>query len=196
MVSLLATPTPSSSSSTTNPHAPSVDVSRLRLFPSEPYYWHSKAVTSLSARVVSITDSNSGVGGGDEQLLQQQDIYSLPTSGRRKLLSKICSIGKDSQLKVVKIEQDLNMSEYYDKANLGRSPMADTSIARTTCQISRSFSASGSTLSSCATTSDGSRAIFSSWDNHIYGYSIVHACAIGKRFAHYDSVTSISMDKK
>jgi hypothetical protein len=26
-------------------------------------------------------------------------------------------------------------------------------------------------------------------------YSIVHACSIGKRYAHYDSVTSVSMDK-
>jgi hypothetical protein len=66
-------------------HYHSIDVTKIKLFPSEPYYWHSKAVTAISVKVNSIEGDN--------------DIY-LPFSGRRKVQAMISSISKDSLLKV------------------------------------------------------------------------------------------------
>jgi len=74
--------------------------------------------------------------------------------------------------------------------------LVSDAIVRTQFSISRSYSASASSLSSCVLSNDGNRVLFGSWDNHIYGYSIMNASSTGKRFAHYDSVTSLSLNKR
>lgn len=62
----------------------------------------------------------------------------------------------------------MNMSEYTEKASQGKL-LGTELLVRTQCQITRNFSASGSSLSSCCMTADGNKVVFSSWDNHIYG---------------------------
>jgi hypothetical protein len=58
----------------------SVDLSKMIVLPSEPYYWHSKAITGVTVRI---------------------HINEMDTStNRRKLSATLCSIGKDSLLKV------------------------------------------------------------------------------------------------
>jgi hypothetical protein len=94
---------------------------------------------------------------------------------------------------VIKIEQDLNPADLQKKIG---SIIDKENIVRTQCTISRSYSASGSSLSSVCLSPEGNRVIFSSWDNHLYAYSISSASSIGKRYAHYDCVTSVSVDKK
>jgi hypothetical protein len=58
----------------------SVDLSKMIVLPSEPYYWHSKAITGVTVKI---------------------HINEMDTStNRRKLSATLCSIGKDSLLKV------------------------------------------------------------------------------------------------
>jgi hypothetical protein len=58
----------------------SIDLSKMIVLPSEPYYWHSKAITGVTVRI---------------------HINEMDTStNRRKLSATLCSIGKDSLLKV------------------------------------------------------------------------------------------------
>lgn len=56
------------------------DLSKIRLLPSEAYYWHSKAVTGVSMRI------------------QMNTLDTI--ANRRKVSATVCSIGKDSLLKV------------------------------------------------------------------------------------------------
>lgn len=49
------------------------------------------------------------------------------------------------------------------------------------------------TLSSCMLTADGSTVILSSWDNHIYFYSVVYGRIVGSCPAHDDAVAGLSM---
>lgn len=67
----------------------SVDVSKIKLFPSEPYYWHSKALTSLAIKITNVEGETA--------------VY-LPSSGRKKVHAIVSSIGKDSLLKVMRTE--------------------------------------------------------------------------------------------
>jgi len=76
----------------------SVDITTLRMFPSEPYYWHSKAIASLSMKITAIE-------GGTSTLNQQQQHgaesdYILPLSGRKKFIAVISAVAKHSMLKV------------------------------------------------------------------------------------------------
>lgn len=64
----------------------------------------------------------------------------------------------------------MNMTEYTEKMSHGKLLGPNELLVRTQCQITRNFSASGSSLSSCCMTTDGNKVVFSSWDNHIYGY--------------------------
>lgn len=162
-----------------------IDPAKLRLFPSELFYWHTKPVTDISLRV-----QRCEVAGASTSLSGELFDLFLPHSGRRKLNAVLATVSKDSLLKIVRVEQDLDMSQLY------HSGAAPGLVSRTQCTISRSFSASGSSLSACALTQDALKVVLASWDNHVYGYNISSATAAGKKFAHYDSVTSLALDEQ
>jgi factor associated with neutral sphingomyelinase activation len=169
-----------------------IDCTKLRLFPSELFYWHTKSVTDIALRITRCdipsagSDSEDVIGGG-----MNSQMY-LPFSGRRKLNAVLATVSKDSLLKIVRIEQDLDMSQMFHN----NASMTAGAVSRTQCTISRSFSASGSSLSSCALTQDALKVILGSWDNHIYGYNISSATPAGKKFGHYDSVTCLALDEQ
>ncbi len=99
------------------------------------------------------------------------------------------------------MEQDLNLQDLMSSSvfsgTISSTPkLISDAVARTSFTISRSYSASASSLSSCVLTNDGNRVLFGSWDNHVYGYSITNASSIGKRFAHYDGIASLSLNKR
>lgn len=179
------------------------DSSKLRLFPSELFYWHTKSVTDIALRITRCDVPNTSDAATYEEGTEvdmdtgMNSHCYLPLSGRRKLSAILATVSKDSLLKIVRIEQDLDMSQLYHPA-AGFSGNDNNSMlaCRTQCTISRSFSASGSSLSSCALTQDSLKVVLGSWDNHVYGYNISSATPAGKKFAHYDSVTCLSIDEQ
>jgi hypothetical protein len=60
----------------------------------------------------------------------------------------------------------LNGADFEKKAVYS---MDKENVIRTHCTVSRSYSASGSSLSSVVLSPEGTKAIFASWDNHLYG---------------------------
>lgn len=163
-----------------------VDMAKLRLFPSELLYWHTKPLTCTALRITKVEGSENDL--------------TLPLSGRRKLTAVLATVAKDAQLKVVKVEQDLDLSQLFHSSYVGGAGTigggaATASANRSQCNISRSFSASGSSLSQCLLSGDASKLLLGSWDNHVYSYGISAAAMSGKRFVHYDSVTGLAVDE-
>jgi WD40 repeat protein len=169
------------------------DPTKLRLFPSELFYWHTKSITDIALRITccDIPCTSEGSDSEDVDCGMHSQIY-LPFSGCRKLNAILATVSKDSLLKIVRIEQDLDMSQI---CHHSAASMAAGTVSRTQCTISRSFSASGSSLSSCALTQDALKVVLGSWDNHIYGYNISSSTPAGKKFGHYDSVTCSALDE-
>jgi hypothetical protein len=187
-----------------------IDSQRVRFFPSEHFYWHTKSITDIAVSLQKAESAdnassssalpNSGLGIGDEGVF-------LPQSGRRKFSAIVSTVSKDALLKVIKVDQDLDLSLVFHRnynnhnnhsQNLSQNPLIidrpEMNVSRTQCTISRSYSASGSSLSCCALTGDASKVLLGSWDNHVYAYNIATASAAGKKFVHYDSVTALALD--
>jgi hypothetical protein len=65
----------------------SIDITKMKMFPSEAYYWHTKAVTGVSVRIHPIPTDNTN-----------NTIFGF--FNRRKISATMCSVAKDSLLKV------------------------------------------------------------------------------------------------
>jgi hypothetical protein len=156
------------------PTAKMVDINKMKLFPSEPYYWHTKSITGIAVRI-----QTTPTGATD---MNNNSIFGF--LNRRKLSATVVSIAKDSLLKVIKVELDFNPLDNLNERKMGGSSSSappsssgtqslgdkqNENLIRTQCTISRSYSASGSSLSSVCLTPEGTKVIFGSWDNHLYG---------------------------
>jgi hypothetical protein len=81
----------------------------------------------------------------------------------------VCSISKDSSMKSFNIS--MNDGIFH---------------------LQRTFSITGTEFTSCSLTSDSKFALVAGNDNHVYSYSILNACAIGKKLVHDDSISCTS----
>lgn len=174
-----------------------MDAAQLRLFPSELFYWHTKAVTDVSLQIVRCVVDDSDLEDRHQGKEGPTAVY-LPAAGRKKLSAVLATVSKDALMKVVRVEEDLDLSQLFHlPASVATMTPASAwgSASRTQCTIARSFSASGSSLAACVLSHEAGRVTLGSFDNHVYGYGIASASALGKKFAHYDAVTSIALDE-
>ena len=94
---------------------------------------------------------------------------SIACNGSNNSYITVSSCSKDSLMKIFKVAVD------------------DCSF-----ELQRTFGGLNTELSACSLTSDAKFSLVGGWDNQIYSYSVVNACATGKLLVHDDAVSSIS----
>lgn len=132
---------------------------RMVMLGSEPYYWHSKAVTGVSARVYPET---AVVSGGRSQASSTGTGTGAATQVTHSL---VVSVSRDANLKVTRVEQIVS-GEFQRDSNGFR---LQASVLQTTVSPRRTTSVSSSSLSAVCLLRDMNHILFSSWDNSIYG---------------------------
>jgi hypothetical protein len=144
---------------------------------SEAFYWHSKAVTGVSAVLYSETAILSAGGGSTSRAGRTAAAIRSGAGPVTEVAhALVASVARDANLKVSRVEQVVTgefVSEQPrytapDSVAAGPRHSLQVTVQQTNVTPRRTNSVSASSLSAVCLLADKNHVLFSSWDNNLY----------------------------